>query len=168
MYAFKRQYNPTLGRFTGRDPLGYRGGISLYGAYFIPNQVDPNGTLPGNPQTCNQYLDCTPEKIASHNIEYPKCTEAAQKRHDDDVKQYRAALQVSLDEVDRQKAEKLKEADQSNTDLERWALYRVADAIEAAQKNILWAAYAEVRLGLRVRLGHEMRVCDLMYYCRGL
>ncbi len=37
-----RQYDPRLGRFIGRDQ-GYTDGMSLYAAYFVPNQTDPFG-----------------------------------------------------------------------------------------------------------------------------
>jgi uncharacterized protein RhaS with RHS repeats len=32
-----------LGRFIGRDPISYRGGLNLYAAPFIPNKTDPLG-----------------------------------------------------------------------------------------------------------------------------
>jgi hypothetical protein len=40
-----------LGRFIGRDRLGYVDGAGLYGAYFIPNHLDPAGT-----KTCKPKL----------------------------------------------------------------------------------------------------------------
>lgn len=42
-YARWRQYSPTMGRFIGRDPLGYVDGMGLYNGYFAPNGVDPAG-----------------------------------------------------------------------------------------------------------------------------
>jgi RHS repeat-associated protein len=42
-HARARQYSPTLGRFVGRDPAGYVDGLLLYGAYFVPNGLDPVG-----------------------------------------------------------------------------------------------------------------------------
>jgi RHS repeat-associated protein len=42
-YFRNRYYSGTLGRFIGRDPLGYVDGASLYGSYFVPNQLDWNG-----------------------------------------------------------------------------------------------------------------------------
>ena len=39
-----RTYDVGLGRFVGRDPIGYEGGgLGLYGAYFVPDGVDPLG-----------------------------------------------------------------------------------------------------------------------------
>jgi RHS repeat-associated protein len=43
-YARARMYAPTAGRFNARDIMGYIDGLALYGAYFIPNKTDPNGT----------------------------------------------------------------------------------------------------------------------------
>ena len=44
LHARARQYSPTLGRFVGRDPVGYAGGgYGLYNAYFIPGHLDPSG-----------------------------------------------------------------------------------------------------------------------------
>jgi RHS repeat-associated protein len=43
LHARNRQYSPTLGRFVGRDPLGYVDGASMYLGYFIPNKLDPSG-----------------------------------------------------------------------------------------------------------------------------
>jgi len=47
----KRQYDPDLGRFIGRDQ-SYVDGMSLYAAYFVPNATDPTGeeTACPNPQ----------------------------------------------------------------------------------------------------------------------
>jgi RHS repeat-associated protein len=43
LHARNRQYSPTLGRFVGRDPLGYLNGFSVYHAYFVPDSSDPLG-----------------------------------------------------------------------------------------------------------------------------
>jgi len=44
LYYFRaRYYSGSLGRFIGRDPLGYVDGFGLYKPYFIPNAVDPSG-----------------------------------------------------------------------------------------------------------------------------
>lgn len=37
-------YNPGLGRFCSRDPIGYKDGKNLYSNYFQTWGVDPNGT----------------------------------------------------------------------------------------------------------------------------
>jgi RHS repeat-associated protein len=42
-YFRARYYSGSLGRFVGRDPLGYVDGYSYYSAYFIPNFLDPRG-----------------------------------------------------------------------------------------------------------------------------
>lgn len=42
-YFRARHYSGSLGRFTGRDPVRYKDGYALYGAYFIPNARDPHG-----------------------------------------------------------------------------------------------------------------------------
>jgi len=42
-YARARMYSAGLGRFIGRDPLGYVDGYSVYAAYFSPNGIDPFG-----------------------------------------------------------------------------------------------------------------------------
>lgn len=43
VYFRARQYSTGLGRFVGRDPLGYVDGAGLYGAYYVPNGLDPSG-----------------------------------------------------------------------------------------------------------------------------
>jgi RHS repeat-associated protein len=42
-----RYFDSGLGRFIGRDPLGYVDGMSLYAGYFVPNGVDPSGYANG-------------------------------------------------------------------------------------------------------------------------
>jgi len=45
LYYFRlRPYNPLLGIFLTRDPIGYKDGMSLYLAYFVPYGSDPWGT----------------------------------------------------------------------------------------------------------------------------
>jgi len=44
MYYFRNRYLfPEFGVFISRDPLDYVDGGSLYGAYFVPSEVDPSG-----------------------------------------------------------------------------------------------------------------------------
>ena len=44
IYHFRaRMYDSELGRFIGRDPLGYIDGMSLYRGYFSINSIDPSG-----------------------------------------------------------------------------------------------------------------------------
>jgi len=42
-YFRARYYSGSLGRFVSRDPLGYVDGTGLYGAYYVPNYLDPYG-----------------------------------------------------------------------------------------------------------------------------
>jgi RHS repeat-associated protein len=42
-YFRNRYFDAELGRFIGRDKLGYVDGMSLYRGYFVPNYVDPSG-----------------------------------------------------------------------------------------------------------------------------
>ncbi len=45
LYYFRARYfDPSLGRFTARDPLGYVDGLNLYSGYFVPGGLDPSGT----------------------------------------------------------------------------------------------------------------------------
>jgi RHS repeat-associated protein len=59
LYGFRaRMYDATLGRFLGRDPLGYVDGSNLYAAYFTVSGVDPTGTLlekPGYPVKWKEF-----------------------------------------------------------------------------------------------------------------
>jgi len=57
-YARARMYSAGLGRFTGRDPLGYINGESLYQAYFVPNYLDPTGL--------ETYEECTARCTATY------------------------------------------------------------------------------------------------------
>ena len=42
-YYRNRFYNPALGRFINRDPIGYGDGMNLYRGYFVPGGNDPSG-----------------------------------------------------------------------------------------------------------------------------
>jgi len=42
-YFRARYYHDGLGRFIGRDPLGFIDGLNLYSGYFVPNALDPMG-----------------------------------------------------------------------------------------------------------------------------
>ena len=59
-YYRNRYYHAQLGRFVTRDPIGYEGGgWNLYAAYFVPNRVDPHGTIQVG------YGDCLATKTRS-------------------------------------------------------------------------------------------------------
>ena len=48
-YFRARYYDAELGRFIGRDLLGYVDGMSLYAGYFVSGSVDPEGTACQDP-----------------------------------------------------------------------------------------------------------------------
>ncbi len=60
LYCFRNRYfSADLGRFVGRDSLGYVDGVSLYQAYFAPNGLDALG----NCECC-----CCPESLSTSPI----------------------------------------------------------------------------------------------------
>lgn len=44
-YFRARYFSASLGRFIGRDSLGYVDGANLYSGYFVPNHTDPSGNI---------------------------------------------------------------------------------------------------------------------------
>jgi RHS repeat-associated protein len=52
-YFRARYYDGELGRFIGRDPLGYVDGMSMYGAYFVPKGTDPYGYFECPSSSCS-------------------------------------------------------------------------------------------------------------------
>ena len=44
-YFRARYFSDGLNRFIGRDPKKYVNGYSLYSSYFLPNKMDPHGTV---------------------------------------------------------------------------------------------------------------------------
>jgi RHS repeat-associated protein len=52
-YFRSRYYSPSLGRFTSRDTWMYVDGMGLYGAYFVPNALDPSGHMS---EPCRSYF----------------------------------------------------------------------------------------------------------------
>jgi RHS repeat-associated protein len=60
MYFRNRYYAPELGRFVGRDSLGYLGGtMNLYEVGFVPGSVDPAGLKPFS----REFTRCITEKL---------------------------------------------------------------------------------------------------------
>jgi RHS repeat-associated protein len=59
-YFRARYYSGSLGRFVGRDPLGYVDGNSLYRAYFSPNALDPAGLAECDCKDCDKLPDMGP------------------------------------------------------------------------------------------------------------
>ena len=55
MYFRARYYSAELGRFVGRDPLGYVDGMSLYRGYFVVVGMDPSGMTWGNGDALYHY-----------------------------------------------------------------------------------------------------------------
>jgi len=47
-YARARMYSAGLGRFNGRDSMGYINGFNLSCAYFVPLKMDPSGMVAGD------------------------------------------------------------------------------------------------------------------------
>jgi len=43
VYVRNRTYEPVMGRWLSRDPLGFIDGSNLYRAYFVPGKLDPSG-----------------------------------------------------------------------------------------------------------------------------
>ncbi len=82
MYFRARYYEPVLGRFVSRDPIGYMGGgMSMYAGYMVPNSMDPTGyraCLP-NP-ACLEMLNeikMNAAHLASDLSRYDPITDAA-------------------------------------------------------------------------------------------
>jgi len=75
LLAAYREYSPALGRWLGRDPIGERGGINLYG-YVLDdpiNLIDPLGLCPvprlnGKPSTTAQWNSAVSNTIAATAI----------------------------------------------------------------------------------------------------
>ncbi|MBA3936049.1 MAG: RHS repeat-associated core domain-containing protein [Planctomycetes bacterium] len=63
LYQYRyRFFDPSLGRFLSRDPLGYVDGKSLYNSYFVPNGRDPFGLeIILDQQTLGDRSDEAPE-----------------------------------------------------------------------------------------------------------
>ena len=65
MYFRARYYDPNTGEFISRDPLEYVDGMSQYRAYFVPNDLDPQGLeITDLPVVTNGGQTCSPEMAA--------------------------------------------------------------------------------------------------------
>jgi uncharacterized protein RhaS with RHS repeats len=70
MYFRFRMYDPATGRFISRDPLGYVDGMSLYLAYFVPDETDAMGLASDKCRECNPgEVRMIPDTVC----EYLKC-----------------------------------------------------------------------------------------------
>jgi RHS repeat-associated protein len=61
----RRDYDPVVGRWTSKDPIGFAGGLNLYG-YVVQdpvNLVDPEGEMPGNREEYLKPGDYAQESI---------------------------------------------------------------------------------------------------------
>ncbi len=117
LYYFRaRYYSGTLGRFIGRDPLGYVDGANLYRAYFVPNRLDPKGL-----KSLDDYSDacvkkCNDEQGSTVNID-----------------KFRACLEkCDNDEKEEKKDKKDKKDDETEKDD---PVGNCADAMRAYKEN---------------------------------
>ena len=139
-YVRNRYYSPTLGRWLTRDPIGYRGGINLYG-YANSSPVGKNDStglaaemrVTGNPQVhAKTYLDSIRDHEADAAEDFIK--EAAKKYAEDgDSASFAKALR-SLATGDKGISEALGEA----------ADAVVEKGLDAASKDLGAALQAEV------------------------
>ena len=62
-YVRNRTYNPVLGRWIQRDPIGYSGGINLYGYARgrVNDRQDPTGKNPMKKDCCKNQNCCGPD-----------------------------------------------------------------------------------------------------------
>jgi RHS repeat-associated protein len=82
-YFRARYYSGSLGRFIGRDPLKYKGGMGLYVGYFVPNTLDPSGMIHTIIQISQVAGDGNPIDITAVGPELQKTIEENNKRVDD-------------------------------------------------------------------------------------
>ncbi len=63
-----RNYQPTTGRWTSQDPIGFAGGMNLFLAYFAPNSTDPSGLEPRHslPRPRTQVEICSSTVFGVH------------------------------------------------------------------------------------------------------
>jgi RHS repeat-associated protein len=71
-----RYYSGSLGRFIGRDPLGYVDGMGLYAAYFVPTKLDPKGLKTLGDYSAACIKKCNDEQGNTPNIDkFQACLE---------------------------------------------------------------------------------------------
>ena len=68
IYHFRaRMYDAKLGRFIGRDALGFVDGMNLYAGYFAINGTDPSGNV------CEIAIRCAVVHILKQQTPYVRC-----------------------------------------------------------------------------------------------
>lgn len=80
LYFYRhRHFDPTVGRSLDRDPIGYIDGSSLFAATFVPNSVDPSGTVRVITCMCRStgwYGDPYPVTVSCHGLASTCCNNA--------------------------------------------------------------------------------------------
>jgi hypothetical protein len=81
-------YDASLGRFCGRDPIGFKGaGENLYRGYFVLTRMDPSGLIPFNCRcrcvTASPYGSGSTKKQTIYTIDAANAGEAIKKCHDE-------------------------------------------------------------------------------------
>jgi len=71
-YFRARYMDHELGRFVGRDSLGYYDGLSLYRAWFVSNMLDPTGLC----SSCSGCADCEEGSCRVVFVGKPRITES--------------------------------------------------------------------------------------------
>jgi len=70
LYHYRaRFYNPVSGRFLQRDPIGYKDGMNLYNAYFVPMSTDALGLFFCYDK-CHRLDYIKNVKVASFDLKY--------------------------------------------------------------------------------------------------
>ncbi|WP_417396038.1 RHS repeat domain-containing protein [Gimesia chilikensis] len=75
-YVRARVYQPTIGRWSSADPIGFSDGLNLYLAYFVPNGIDPSGEQKTSPPLKWTHRIMRPPKL---DCKYGYSLEVAQR-----------------------------------------------------------------------------------------